>query len=70
MGNFDTNLKLLEQTFRTNVDNGALVEKFKRIKERKKIPKKILDTALGAVNPIYTLSRFVLDKVYKISTDK
>ena len=71
MGNFADNFRLLEQAFKTNVDNGLLVEKLKRAKARKNPIKKIAtETFSTLVNPAGSFTRFVLDKVHKIVTDK
>jgi hypothetical protein len=71
MGNFVSNFKLLEQSIKTNIDNGILVEKLRRAKARKNPIKKIItETASAVVNPSAGLTRFILDRVHKIVTDK
>lgn len=71
MGDFAGNFKLLEQAFKTNVDNGVLVEKLKRAKARKNPIKKIVtETASTLMSPPASLTRFVLDRVHNIFTGK
>jgi hypothetical protein len=70
MADFKSSFNLLSDSFRVNVDNKNLVTKFKRIKERKKIPKKILDTALTAVNPFLGLGNNIHGLIHKVWTSR